>query len=432
MVAYMVQTEDLLGIRDQLSLQAGVNETARSAIAAGTSSMITALDLGTSTAQTTVGSLLTDLAALLSTTTAMATGADWLGADSETFRTASSDLIGVIERSRVSVEEAFTEHRTATGQLGLTMAATLAEFVAASTQSQEQTQQLAAAIGGEAQGYEAAFAGGFVQDPGGGVALTGSSGATPAGASTSATATTGAVVHGSAPAAGLDDLAVRGAQDLAAGAVRLGGDAYYDIEAEVGSQVGDAFRNDGDLVGGGVEKVGELVGARDIQEAGSAIGRGFDQAADTSQDAFLGLGSTVRNLDYDVATAVDGDHPPVEVRIYENRTPESYQHIVDAQHGTSYRGADPYEKQQDTELTIDRPGTTQRRRDSLRGIATKSTADRDEYPPATFFQGGTGASVKYISPGDNRSAGAQIGNQIRGVPDRVTPVRVVTIGKDES
>ena len=43
--------------------------------------------------------------------------------------------------------------------------------------------------------------------------------------------------------------------------------------------------------------------------------------------------------------------------------------------------------------------------------------DRDESPPAIFKEGGKGSSVKHIPSGDNRSAGAQIGNQLKGVKD---------------
>ncbi|MBK7717164.1 MAG: hypothetical protein IPI38_17430 [Gemmatimonadetes bacterium] len=41
----------------------------------------------------------------------------------------------------------------------------------------------------------------------------------------------------------------------------------------------------------------------------------------------------------------------------------------------------------------------------------------DEYPPAILNTGGTGASVRYVTPSDNRGAGASIGNQLRQVPD---------------
>jgi hypothetical protein len=43
--------------------------------------------------------------------------------------------------------------------------------------------------------------------------------------------------------------------------------------------------------------------------------------------------------------------------------------------------------------------------------------DRDEYPPAVTAEGGAGASIRNIPPGDNRGAGASLGNQIRDVPN---------------
>ena len=43
--------------------------------------------------------------------------------------------------------------------------------------------------------------------------------------------------------------------------------------------------------------------------------------------------------------------------------------------------------------------------------------DRDEYPPAMFEEGGSGASVKHINPSDNRGAGSSIGHQMSDVND---------------
>ena len=39
----------------------------------------------------------------------------------------------------------------------------------------------------------------------------------------------------------------------------------------------------------------------------------------------------------------------------------------------------------------------------------------DEYPPAMFKEGGSGASVRAIDPRDNMSAGACIRNQCEGL-----------------
>ncbi|AXK42369.1 hypothetical protein DVR09_08500 [Erythrobacter aureus] len=67
-------------------------------------------------------------------------------------------------------------------------------------------------------------------------------------------------------------------------------------------------------------------------------------------------------------------------------------------------------------LTVDRAGRDQRRRDNMRGTQTRSGTDRDESPPAVFRES-QNASVRNIPSSDNRSSGAQIGNQIRNVPD---------------
>ena len=55
-------------------------------------------------------------------------------------------------------------------------------------------------------------------------------------------------------------------------------------------------------------------------------------------------------------------------------------------------------------VTISRLEATERRAESLKDIATKKGLDRDEWPMAMFKEGGKGASVRYISPTDNRGA----------------------------
>lgn len=82
-------------------------------------------------------------------------------------------------------------------------------------------------------------------------------------------------------------------------------------------------------------------------------------------------------------------------------SPQAAQHIADAQ-------ADG----KPSTLTLDRPGTAARRSASLAGIATAPGMDRDEYPPATFAEGGAGASVRLIPSSDNRSAGGQLQAQM--------------------
>ncbi len=62
--------------------------------------------------------------------------------------------------------------------------------------------------------------------------------------------------------------------------------------------------------------------------------------------------------------------------------------------------------------TIDRTGASTMRTESLKDYPSRPGYDRDEWPPAVFKEGGQGASVRYISPSDNRGLGAFLGNQI--------------------
>lgn len=68
-------------------------------------------------------------------------------------------------------------------------------------------------------------------------------------------------------------------------------------------------------------------------------------------------------------------------------------------------------------LTIARPSASANRQASTRGIDKVPGKQLDEYPPAMFKEGGTGASVRAINPRDNMSAGACIGNACRGLSD---------------
>ena len=95
-----------------------------------------------------------------------------------------------------------------------------------------------------------------------------------------------------------------------------------------------------------------------------------------------------------------------ELTIDSTKYPESAQHIRDAQaSGHS------------SEVTLDRKGATQNRKESLKGYATKPKTDRDEYPPAMFKEGGRGASVRNINSSDNRGSGSSLGHQARPYPD---------------
>ncbi|MYM59078.1 hypothetical protein GTG28_07565 [Vibrio sp. OCN044] len=134
-----------------------------------------------------------------------------------------------------------------------------------------------------------------------------------------------------------------------------------------------------------------------------------DLACDTAAILipYAPAGSTkVARLSSDVAEA----GKRVEVSL--SRHPEAAKHIQDAQ-------AAGHPKT----LTIDRANAPANRKASLKGVPTKKGLDRDEYPPAMFKEGGSGASVRHISPRDNRGAGSCIGGQCSGLPDG-TRVRI--------
>lgn len=120
---------------------------------------------------------------------------------------------------------------------------------------------------------------------------------------------------------------------------------------------------------------------------------GVDSAVERVKGWF---GGKPKGTDADVTT----------VEVSRGRHPESAKHIEDAQSAGK-----------PSELTIDRGGAKANRKDSLKDVPTKKDLDRDEYPPAMFKEGGEGASVRHISPGDNRGAGACIGGQCRKLPD---------------
>ncbi|WP_420902703.1 NucA/NucB deoxyribonuclease domain-containing protein [Pseudomonas veronii] len=68
-------------------------------------------------------------------------------------------------------------------------------------------------------------------------------------------------------------------------------------------------------------------------------------------------------------------------------------------------------------MTIQRDAAKLNRKLSLKDIKTKTDKDRDEWPMAMFKEGGSGASVKYIGPSDNRGAGSSIGNALSDLPN---------------
>ena len=97
-----------------------------------------------------------------------------------------------------------------------------------------------------------------------------------------------------------------------------------------------------------------------------------------------------------------------------NKHPESATHAQDAiNSGNASTG------------TVDRSGSSSRRRENMKGVASKSNKDRDEFPPAVLKPNGA-TSVKHITPSDNRGAGSSIGRQLRGVKNG-TQVEIVPI-----
>jgi hypothetical protein len=111
---------------------------------------------------------------------------------------------------------------------------------------------------------------------------------------------------------------------------------------------------------------------------------------------------------------------PKEVVIDGNKYPESAQHVEDAQKAG-----------QPSVLTVDRGGAKNNRKESLKGTNKVQGKDRDEYPPAVTKEGGKGASIRPITPSDNRGAGSSIGHQIKNVPDGGKIKVVVKHPKDD-
>jgi RHS repeat-associated protein len=109
----------------------------------------------------------------------------------------------------------------------------------------------------------------------------------------------------------------------------------------------------------------------------------------------------------------EGSDAPVDIVVPGDKYPEAAGHIRDAQ-GNG----------QPDVLTIDRGGSKGHRREAMRGNPVAPGQDRDEYPPALTSEGGKGASVRPISPSDNRGAGACIGAQCSGLPDG-TRIRII-------
>jgi Deoxyribonuclease NucA/NucB len=78
-------------------------------------------------------------------------------------------------------------------------------------------------------------------------------------------------------------------------------------------------------------------------------------------------------------------------------------------------------------LHIDRENADLHRDQSLAGFPPRAGFDRDEYPLAMSEEGGSGASVRYIDPADNRGSGSVVGNQLEAWCEE-QPFRIRFVG----
>ncbi|TAK55212.1 MAG: hypothetical protein EPO25_04735 [Gammaproteobacteria bacterium] len=119
-----------------------------------------------------------------------------------------------------------------------------------------------------------------------------------------------------------------------------------------------------------------------------------------------GLGAAVRAANHGIDAAKASDSVAREITLTTGQHGEAAQHAADA-----IRAGKP------DVLTIDRAGASANRQESIGGLDKVPGQHLDEYPPAMFKEGGSGASVRPINPRDNMSAGACIGNACRGLAD---------------
>ena len=101
------------------------------------------------------------------------------------------------------------------------------------------------------------------------------------------------------------------------------------------------------------------------------------------------------------ADACQRQYHSVYVELSSSRYPQTTDHIADA-----------IAAGEAALLHIARDQEEANREASLAPWPPRTGFDRDEYPPAMSDEGGTGASVRYIDPSDNRGAGASMGNQL--------------------
>jgi hypothetical protein len=184
------------------------------------------------------------------------------------------------------------------------------------------------------------------------------------------------------------------------------GQAVEKMYRDAGTGVESAVKNIENADGEHAKKILDLA-----EHLGEKDGKKLSPSANRRQDAVTNQMQRLLNPE----AAKNHDY---EIKIDSKKYPESAQHIQEAQAGTVWRGDRAVQREpKPSTVTIDRAGADANRDDSLRGIDTVTGHDRDEYPPAMFAEGGSGASVKWIDSSDNQGAGASIGNQLRGLPE---------------
>lgn len=130
------------------------------------------------------------------------------------------------------------------------------------------------------------------------------------------------------------------------------------------------------------------------------------------------------------------DHIP-RIKISRARHPETADHVADAQAGRNWAGEQRAvgNSTKQPDVVVKQAKGAQTRRNQATGPYKKVVENRkergidlDEYPPAMFAEGGSGASVKAIGASDNRSAGSVMGWDVRtaGVRDGQA-VRLVVV-----
>jgi hypothetical protein len=226
-------------------------------------------------------------------------------------------------------------------------------------------------------------------------------------------------------------MAVDGFYTMKSGVAQMMNGYYGEERYDTSHGLEEAFASAGALVGN--EQLG-----RDIYMAASLVNPGNSRgklkvgikAAEAVGDAGKkvkraekGVGATQSfpkltepaagdNIGVSLRSKGKGNLDCPECTISRSKYPESAQHIEDA-----------IKNGQPDILTINRGGAKSNRRDSLKGLKKVQSKDLDEYPPAMFKEGGSGASVRPISPSDNRGAGSSMGHQLRQYPDG-TKIRI--------